>query len=152
MRIFVILLVFLSSCVGGGLRKNDLTAHFFDSLFYESGSFEEIELEIVNVQVNSRFNGIDSLCRYNVSFKLLDDYRTNLIGLGAYVFEFEIREDAFQEPTRYPNVEEPKTFEINHKEIKCGNGFEYFYKIFVRSRATGNLVHISSEKTFTFTP
>ena len=129
-----------------------MTAHFFDSQHYESGAFENIQLEIVNLDIIERFNGIDSLCIYQLDLRLNDSYRTNLKGLGAYVFDLEIRENTFEDPIRYANVEEPQIFEINHPEIRCGNGFEYLYKIFVRSRDSGNLVHISSEKTFTFTP
>ena len=150
---FLLIYVCIASCVGGGLRKNDLTAHFLDSNFYKSGQFEEdLDLIVVNIVSNERFNGIDTLCRYELELVLPELYRQTLKGLGNYVFELEIRENSFVTPTRFLNVEEPKTFDIKHYETRCNNGFEYLYRLYVRSRIDGNLVHISNEKTFTFTP
>lgn len=128
----------------------NLSVHFLDSFVYTSGIFDSLRLNLVKLE-NLAPPGSTVNCTYKFHLSIDPNQQRELQRLRLYFFDIDFQEDrAGGLYYRFNDIAFADTLSFIHRTIPCNGKVRYFYRVYARSVADGNLVFISQTQTFEF--
>ncbi|GCD78036.1 hypothetical protein JCM31826_15180 [Thermaurantimonas aggregans] len=131
--------------------RNDfnLSVHFLDSFVYTSGIFDSLKLNLVKIE-NLEPEGTLN-CTYQFKIKIDPQHQAELQKLQLYFFDLDFQEDrAGGLYYRFNDIARADTLVFKHRSMPCNGKVRYFYRVYARSVADGNLVFISNPRPFEY--